>query len=217
MQFGAAKGIEPLAIADQTIKNSLARQMGRAAIQQVKQDVAPLLGRGPIVQGVEDPAKGRFAIRIANRAVGIPRRDGAFDVAIVGKRPILAVPLALERMAIVQGHHPLGGLADMGQGIEGLEIVLGHLGRQGGERRCALFSNHPQAAALGIKARQPPAIGMLPRGPAAAGEAAEGKTHIGRGIGTQGQQFTHEPRGVMKQLFGGKPQQGPIPKLVGGD
>jgi leucyl-tRNA synthetase len=33
------------------------------------------------------------------------------------------------------------------------------------------------------------------RAPAAAGEAAEGKTHIGGGIGTQGQQFTHEPRG----------------------
>ena len=83
----------------------------------------------------------------------------------------------------------------MGQGIEGLEIVLGHLGRQGGERRGALFPNHAQAAALGIEARQAPAIGMFPRGPAAAREAAEGKTHIGRGIGTEGQQFTHEPRG----------------------
>jgi hypothetical protein len=103
----------------------------------------------------------------------------------------------------------------MGQGIEGLEIVLGHLGRQGGERRGALFTNHPQAAAFGIEARQAPAIGMHPRSPAAAREAAEGKTHIGGCIGTQGQQFTHEPRGVMKQLFGGKPQQGPIPKLAG--
>ena len=109
----------------------------------------------------------------------------------MGEDPFLPLPAPVERMAILQGHHAAGGLADVGDRAVGLEIEGRHFRRDRREGRRAILPVDAHAAAIGIKAGQAPAIGVIAGGAPPTGQPVEGETHVGGGVGAEGQQFTH--------------------------
>ena len=192
MQLRAAVGVEPGPVADQAVEDPLACQLGGAAVQPCKVG-QPVTGldRTPVLQLVENPTEGRFAVGVSHRPVGAADGNFPLQVAVVGKHPVAIAEGAPEGVAVVQSDHALGGFADVGQGIEGLEIEAGQMGRYRRKGRRGLFPVDVQGLAVWIEARQSPAVLVLSRRPAAAGQAMEGEAHVRGCVGAEGQKLTH--------------------------
>ena len=75
-------------------------------------------------QLLHDPAKRVLAVGIAHGAeMRMQARAEVFQISVVGKDPVAAPQLTHERMAVLQAHHALGGLADVGDNVPALNGV----------------------------------------------------------------------------------------------
>ena len=128
VQPGAGVGIKPVAVAEQAIENAATGQKVGAGQQRCKEASFVISGDLAGLQLLKDPAKGGFAVGIADGLMLTRQGQGGVEVAVVGEDPFAPLPVAMERMAVFQGHHAFGRFADVGHRAVGPQIQFGYGG-----------------------------------------------------------------------------------------
>jgi len=128
VQPGAGVGIKPVAVAEQAIENAAPGQKVGAGQQRCKEASFVISGDLAGFQLLKDPAKGGFAVGIADGLMLTRQGQGGMEVAVVGEDPLAPLPVAMEGMAVFQGHNAFGRFADVGHRAVGPQIQFGHGG-----------------------------------------------------------------------------------------
>jgi hypothetical protein len=191
MQAGGAVGKQPAAIGDQGIEDALLGERVGRFDQHLKQARNVLGVDGTALEFRQDPAEGGFTVGVAFRGETWRLRDRPAQITVVGEYPLLIARAAMERMAILQGHHPLGGLADVGDRAVGAKGQVGHARGDRREGRRSILPEEAHPTAIRIEAGQPPAIAVVAGGATTTGQAVKAEAQVGGGIGAEGQKFAH--------------------------
>ena len=177
VQVGGRIGPQRQAIAQQKVEGPMGRDLRRQLAQGQGQlgDAGHASVR--LGQLLHDPAEGALAVGVAHGPeAAVQARRKVFQVAVVGKHPVTAPELAHKRVAVLQRHTALGGLADVGNDVAAFDRVaayqLGH-GRGAG---WLVIDKTAQTLVTAIttifKKSDPPTVGVLAGVAAALREAA---------------------------------------------
>ena len=189
-----------LAVAEQKVEGAVGGDPGCQLAQRQRQfghAGHPGMGLGQLLH---DPAKRAFTVGTAHGPeVAMQARRKVDQVAVVGKHPVAAPQLAHKRMAVLQGHAALRGLADVCNHVAAFDRVaadqLGHRRRTGRlvvdkVAQALVVSAAVRGVVVGIavaisaagtfKKRDAPAIGVVAGGAAALGKTAKTEGRVGR-------------------------------------
>ena len=135
MQMGAGMRPQGRAVGQQHVEGAVACNLRHQFGQGVVDFFHTRQGGVRLGQFLHQPAKGVFAIGIAHGAkVAVQQGLEIFEIAVVGKHPVVPPQLAHKRMAVLQGHHALRGFADVRHDVAALDGIAPH---QFGNRRGA--------------------------------------------------------------------------------
>ena len=175
-----------------------------------------------LAQFLHKPAKSAFAVGIAHRLkMAVQPGLVVFEIAIVGKHPVVPPKLAHKRMAVLQSYAPLRGLADVGNDVAAFDGVaphqIGHGRAAGGmviDKQAQPFVCHRGRFGLclylhlrfffyrcrhAFKKRNAPAVGMLVGNARALAESAETEGDVGWRVAIHSQKLAHGKKAIPKR------------------
>ncbi len=139
---------------------------------------------------LHDPAERVLAVGGAD-GVEVRMQAGAevLQVAVVCEHPVAAPEFAHERMAVLQRHAALRGLAYVRDDVAAADGIAAYQFRD--RRIHGPFVVHEMAQALVLEEGDAPAVGVVARPAAALREPREAEGHVGGRVGVHSEQLAH--------------------------